>query len=399
MATAAVDGRADPTLRSLGWSVYLPTFIFAMGQGAVIPVVALTARDLGASVGIASLAVAVRGIGTMAFDIPAGKLVARVGERRAMLVATAILGASLVGCVAATSALVFSACMFLMGCGWSVWLLARLTYVSDVMPLHLRGRALSTLGGTQRIGNFVGPLAGAAAVTAIGLDGAYWFHLVLAGVGCAVLFLVAEPHASTPPSGHPPLRVRAIARDHRDTLVTAGVAAVSIGVLRASRQVVLPLWADAIGLDAAAVSVVFGISAAMDMVLFYPAGLASDRWGRKVVAVPCMTVMATGLLLLPLTGSFATILAVGVLLGFGNGLGSGIIMTLGSDFAPAVGRAEFLGVWRLIGDVGTAGGPLVVAGTTAVASLGAASGAIGALGLAGAGLVLLRMPEPLHRAR
>src|SRR4028118_1976007 len=48
--------------------------------------------------------------------------------------------------------------------------------------------------------------------------------------------------------------------------------------------------------------------------------------------------------------------------GGGTGLGSGIVMTRGSDFAPAIGRAEFLGVWRLVSDVGTAGGPLVVAG-------------------------------------
>ena len=40
---------------------------------------------------------------------------------------------------------------------------------------------------------------------------------------------------------------------------------------------------------------------------------------------------------------------VALLLGFGNGLGSGIVMTLGADFAPARGRAEFLGVWRLVG--------------------------------------------------
>lgn len=388
------EGR-DPTLRSLGWSVYLPTFIFAVGQGAVIPVVALSARDLGASVALAGLAVAVRGIGTMVFDIPAGNLVARVGERRAMLVATAILAASLAGCVAAPSPVVFAAAMFVMGCGWSVWLLARLTYVSDVMPVHLRGRALSTLGGIQRIGNFVGPLAGAVAVTTLGLDGAYWFHLVLAVVGCVLLFVVAEPHASTPPTGHPPLRVRVIGRDHRSSLLTAGVGAVTIGVLRASRQVVLPLWGEAIGLDAAAVSVIFGISAGIDMVLFYPAGLASDRWGRKAVAVPCMTLMAVGLLVLPLTVDFPTMVGVGLLLGFGNGLGSGIIMTLGSDLAPALGRAEFLGVWRLIGDVGTAGGPLVVSGLGAAASLGAASVAVGALGLAGAAFVVLAMPEPL----
>lgn len=393
---SAHDTATEPTVRSLATSVYLPTLIFAVGQGAVVPVVALAARDVGASVALAGLAVALRGIGVMAFDVPAGKLVARIGERRAMLVATGILVASLVGAVASPSPLPFAASMFVMGCGWSIWLLARLTYVSDVIPAHLRGRALSTLGGVQRIGGFVGPFLGAVAVTAAGIDGAYYVHIALAVVGCAVLYLVPDPHPSTPPTGHPPMRVGAIGREHRQTFLTAGVAAAAVGVLRASRQVVLPLWADSIGLDAAQVSIIFGMSAALDMTLFYPAGAVSDRWGRKAVAIPCLSLMATGLLLVPFTGSFWSLAAVGLLLGFGNGLGSGIVMTLGSDFAPAVGRAEFLGVWRLVSDVGTAGGPLAVAGIETVASLATASVSVGAIGLAGALLVLIRVPEPLH---
>ena len=90
---------------------------------------------------------------------------------------------------------------------------------------------------------------------------------------------------------------------------------------------------------------------------------------------------------------------VGALLGFGNGMGSGIVMTLGSDFAPASGRAAFLGVWRFLGDVGTAGGPLVVGAVAGALSLGAASSCIGVIGLAGAVLIATRVPEPLHAIR
>ncbi|MGD9796786.1 MAG: MFS transporter, partial [Acidimicrobiia bacterium] len=75
------EPRTPPTLRSLGPGVYLPSFIFAVGQGAVIPIVALVAKDLGASVAVAGLVVAGRGLGTLAFDLPAGWLVSRYGER------------------------------------------------------------------------------------------------------------------------------------------------------------------------------------------------------------------------------------------------------------------------------------------------------------------------------
>jgi MFS family permease len=384
----------ERTIRSLWFTVYLPAFLFAAGQGAIVPQVALTARSLGATIGIAGLAVAMRGVGTMAFDIPAGMLVGRFGERRAMVVATGLLVVALIGCVTATSAWVFLLWMFVLGCGWAVWLLTRLT-VSEVMPPHLRGRALATMGGVQRIGTFVGPFLGAGAVVLIGFDGAYYVHLILAVAGAGVLLVVPDLDSANRTPAHTKLDIVGMARRHSTAFVTGGVGVLAIGVLRASKQVVLPLWAEHIGLDAVAVGLIFGISAAIDMTLFYPAGSISDRFGRKSVALPSMALMSVGTLLIPLSHDFLTLTLVGLLFGFGNGLGSGIIMTLGADFSPQRGRAEFLGVWRFVGDVGTAGGPLV-ASAIAAASLVGASVAVGAIGLAGAALVLWKMPEP-HR--
>ena len=46
-------------------------------------------------------------------------------------------------------------------------------------------------------------------------------------------------------------------------------------------------------------------------------------------------------------------------------------MTLGADYSPAVGRAHFLGVWRLMSDLGSTGGPALLSGATALFSLAA----------------------------
>ncbi|MBK6320288.1 MAG: MFS transporter [Dehalococcoidia bacterium] len=87
---------------------------------------------------------------------------------------------------------------FLMGCGWSVWLLARLSYVTDVMPVHLRGRALSTLGGINRAGNFFGPFLGAAAAVVAGLEGAYVVHLVSAVLAAGLLLVLMRGESALP---------------------------------------------------------------------------------------------------------------------------------------------------------------------------------------------------------
>ena len=105
------------------------------------------------------------------------------------------------------------------------------------------------------------------------------------------------------------------------------------------------------------------------MLLFYPAGSVMDRLGRKWVAVPSMFVLGLAHLLLPLTHSTVTLTAVALLMGVGNGLGAGVIMTLGADASPPVGRAQFLGAFRLFADTGNGAGPLLLAGATALLGL------------------------------
>ena len=75
------------------------------------------------------------------------------------------------------------------------------------------------------------------------------------------------------------------------------------------------------------------------------------------------------------------------LIAAGNGLGAGIVMTLGADASPTEGRSQFLGAWRLCGDIGNSGGPLLVSAVAAVAPLAVACLTLGVLGLAGAGWV------------
>jgi MFS family permease len=103
-------------------------------------------------------------------------------------------------------------------------------------------------------------------------------------------------------------------------------------------------------------------------------------------------------MMLPLAHSFLPFLAVAFISGLGNGFGAGIVMTLGADFAPDVGRGEFLGVWRLLADLGQAGGPAIISLLTGIGSLSLAALTSGGIGVAGAAMFLIFVPETLNRA-
>jgi MFS family permease len=148
-------------------------------------------------------------------------------------------------------------------------------------------------------------------------------------------------------------------------------------------------------------SLLFGLSGALDMLLFYPAGKVMDRLGRLWVAVPSMLVMAVGLAILPFMHTVAGVAVAAAVLGVGNGMGSGIVMTLGADVAPADTRPTFLSVWRLFQDTGDAVGPLVLAGGAALGSLAAGVWATAALGAGSAAALARWVPRysPLANLR
>src|SRR6478736_4088966 len=191
----------------------------------------------------------------------------------------------------------------------------------------------------------------------------------------------------------PRVSTAGLVRRHRRLLATLGLAVVLVGAVRATRQVVLPLWSEHLGFAPATTSLVFGISGAVDMLLFYPAGRVMDRRGRLWVAVPSMLVLGGAIAVLPLTSTLGGLAVVAMVMGFGNGIGSGILMTLGADVAPPDARAQFLGVWRVLQDSGAAAGPLVVSAVAAAGSLAAGIVTMGAAGLLAAGALAAFVPR------
>lgn len=396
MAEQRTGSVPELTLREIAPAAFLPPALFAVGQGAIAPVVVITATDLGASPAIAALVVAAAGVGQIIADIPAGALVQRFGERTTMLGAAALTVLALLGCLLAPTLAVFVAAIFLTGAGTAVWLLARQAYVTEFVPFRLRATAMSTLGGVYRIGLFVGAFAGGAVMLMTGPWGAYAVHIV-AIIAAATVLIGVKDLAGDSPTRRDPERARArvgtVLRGQRSLFATLGVGVLVISATRAARQVVLPLWGQHLGLSPAAISVIFGLSGAVDMLLFYPAGRVMDRFGRVWVAVPSMVVLGGSLAMVPLTQSALTLTVVGLLMGIGNGMGSGLVMTLGADLAPPDQRPVFLGIWRVFADVGSGLGPFVIAGITAVATLGVGIAAMGAVGLVGAGLLGVWVPR------
>lgn len=387
-------------LRSVALAAFAPAALFGVASGAMLPVIVTSAYARGASTAVTAFIGALLGLGSLLSNIPAGVLATRIGERRAMLAAAAITLAGLLLCLidigrSTASLAVYAGGVFLVGAAGSVYNLARQSYLTELVPPEMRARALSTLGGMMRIGVFAGPFLGAAATAAGGVACAYLVS-VTAVLGAAAVVHRVPDIELTPAERLAGAEVTTLTvlREHWRLLATLGLGVLLLSAIRQTRQTVIPLWAHHLGLSPADSSIVYGIAGAVDALTFYPAGKVMDLHGRRVVAVPCVLIMGVACMVMPLTHGLMGLVIVAMLIGFGNGIGSGIVMTLAADVSPPAGRLTFLGVWRELSDAGAALGPVILSAATGAGGLGTGLFVSGCVGLA-AGAALWRwIPRP-----
>ncbi len=401
--------------RSIALPALLPTLIFSIGEGALIPIIPIAAGNLGASLAIAGLVAAVLTIGELFGNIPSGWLIARIGERPAMIGAAALSIVGLVICVIAPTPLALGFGIFLVGLSAAVFALARHAFMTSFVPIAYRARALSTLGGIFRLGFFIGPFITALTIELTGsASSAFWIHIVACLIAAVILVTLPDPTASFGAVRTVRLGTRELREgealveqessglfrtiyENRAVLSRLGIGAALIGALRASKNVILPLWAVSIGISDTNTALIIGIAGAVDFTLFYAGGAIMDRFGRLWTALPSMIGLGIGHLVLAFTHDLPTnvgwFIFAAMFISLANGIGAGILMTLGADLAPRANPAPFLGAWRFTGGLGGAGAPLLIAGVTAAASLAVAAGMLGVLGLVGAGVLARYLPR------
>ncbi|HCV00828.1 MAG: MFS transporter [Dehalococcoidia bacterium] len=396
------NGAQTFELRSLIGGIYLPALFFGIGQWMIIPAIPQFADELGASVFLSGVIFAARGAGSMVGDVPSGLLVSRLGGRATMTTGVLLTAATAAAMGFSSGPMVLGLFTLLNGVAFALWHVSRLAYLTETVPTEYRGRALSLVGGVTRVGFFAGPIIGGVLGTIGGLETVFFAQaLVILIAALLVATRLPEMNAGDAGvSGRETVSLRSVALAERRSLLVAGSVAVTLVLIRHGRQFLIPVWGrEALDLNPFEIGLVFGFASAIDMAMFYPVGVVMDRWGRKWTIVPSLVVLSTSLLLMPLTGGFVSFLLVGLLSGFGNGLGSGAVMTLGADLAPREATGPFLGLWRLVGDTGAVAAPPVVGAIEAVLTLGTAAVSTGAIGIVGGVVMLLLVRETLSRSR
>ncbi len=378
--------------RDLVLPIYAPSFLLSAAEGALLPILPISATNYGLGLAEASIVAGVMLIAAMLFEIPASWITTAIGERRAMLVATAsstfLLGFAFLDL--GYWALLIAAGGF--GASHSLFGLARHSLLTHLATGGQRPKAMALLGGMFRGGWAFGPIISSGVILGFGLQAGYLTAMAMTALaGVSVLMVKAKSLASTPNGLQG--NIWQVAKQEAPKLLTLGVASGIISGARTVRLIGLPLLAVALGLDAATSSFIFGITGVIDFALFYLSGIIMERYGKFWSSVPTLLMLGVAYLFTFLVTDLVSFWILASVTALANAISAGINMVLGADLAPEGARSEFLASFRLLTSGGSAVAPVVISGLTALFSLPAALAIAGLGNFVGAYLFWKYLPR------
>ena len=382
-------------------ALFVPHFFAALMMGIALPVLPLYLAELGAGYALIGVVISANPLGSFLGNFPAGTLLTRFGIRTAMI-SGLVMNLLFVGAIYfMVNLLAVGLSWFLAGLGISFYEMARFQFIAQAIENRIRGRSVSTMGGVSRMGRVVGPLIGGFVAETAGFRTTFlWMAACLAiMLLLTLLFVPGDLGGKTSEHRRAPFSKSLFRtfREHRYTFATAGLVVIIFQLVREARPVIFPLFgADVLGLDVVQIGILMSLGSTVDSLMFIPAGLLMDKLGRKWALIPSLFLQGLAYFLLPLTSTLQTIRADAALIGFGNGLSSGGVLTLGADMAPEENTTSFLAAWRMLGATGHFLGPNIVGIIAGALTLGPASLAVGLLGWIGALVYLRAVPETLR---
>lgn len=372
--------------------VYLPSLLFMMAEGALLPIIPTTAQSFGAGLALAGAIAGALMLGALLSEIPSALINAAIGERRSMILAGFVGAVGAIAGLFAPNMVLLALGMALVGASHSLFGLARHSFLAEHVPLPKRARSMSILGGMFRGGLALGPVISSVVIVALGLDAAYLASaLMLVLVSLILLTVDADSMRCTPSQNRGNTWI--ITKREKNKLRTLGVASAIISGIRNIRMIALPLFAIQIGIDTSTAALIIGLTGIIDFALFYLSGIIMDKYGRFWTSVPTLMVFGIVYILFFTMDDIFTFTLFASLTALANALSSGINMVLGADLAPADARNEFLAVFRLITTSGNAFSPFVLSGVTAIAGLSVGMGVAGGLSIFGAYMFWRFLPK------
>ena len=363
--------------------LFLIFFMWSFGSGGIQLARPLFAFQVTESIFLVTVMVSITGTARILAGPLTGFLTDRFGRKPLVIFGAALRGAGSLGQFFVDDYVTFIVLEFFAQAGVAIFITSATVLISDVTTRETRGRFLAVRTLSGRFGQVAGPATGGLIASLVALKWVFLFDSITKfGIVLVVLLLIREsrpsgdrvPAAAT--AANDPTAKLAKARINlkpfaNRTFVALGAATIAGTLLQQGITFsVLPVYAtEEVGITAGGLGALVSMAALLGMLVAYPNGMVSDRFGRKYSLAPGLMMLALGAVLLALSPTYAVLVLAMMAFGAGEGVIIGTTQAFVMDLAPTEGRGAFLGLWTTVRSVPSVLVPLLIGGL--YASVGA----------------------------
>jgi DHA1 family multidrug resistance protein-like MFS transporter len=347
-----------------------------LGLSMVSPILPSYAQDFHVSYALVGLIISAFGIARIIMDLPVGKVSQKFNKKLIMLIGLVLVSFSSILAGVAPSYSILLLARFIEGAGSAIFITTASILLGQVVSGTRRGTLMSIYSGMLLLGTIFGPSFGGALATSYNIHAPFFAYAIVSAIGIIpTLVLPKESHAISPVHTSYTFSLR----DIKDALSNNGFLLILPAIFclffirTGVRSTLFPLFAaNDLKLSADTIGILLtiaGITTALSMV---PIGIISDRIGRRNPLILCLALSAVFSIGIAFATNFISLLVMIGAYGAAIGL-SGPIAAYVTDIAPPDKISIYMGLYRMIGDIGFVVGPLFlgfIADITSVTSEG-----------------------------
>lgn len=339
--------------------IYVTFFAWGLGTGSLQLARPLFAFEVTGNIFLVSFLVASSSVARIISGPLTGYLTDRWGRKPLVIAGAAIRGLTTLGQFYTETYVPFFILEFIGQMGVSMWTTSTGVLVGDVTTPQNRGRVMAVRTMSSRIGFVAGPaIAGALAVT-LGLKYVFLFSTLTKIINLVVMFWISESRPEEARqrnkegggegAGSLLLSVFLTKTFIALAIVTFGLSMMQMGVF----QTLVPVYSqEEVGLSELDIGNLVSFASIIALIVAFPNGAISDRYGRKASLVPGMMFLAASAVLLAFSGDYLWIVAMMVMYGIAEGMVQGSTQVYAVDLAPPERRGMVVGVWSIFMSLG-----------------------------------------------
>jgi MFS family permease len=339
------------------------TFLGFLDTHLLIPIIALYAYGLGASVGIIGLIIGLYSITNTPANILFGRLIDRVGYKVPLI-------AGLIG--DALSMFCYSICRLpihlalvrtIHGISGGLIGPATMSVTADYSNKAQKGRAMGFYGMSLATATLVGYGLGGVIVSRLGYQALFLFGAIMLVTGAMLSLLLPR----TPKKDNIAARV-SISESFRKAKGLFRRRGLTVSYCSIFAQyfafggvvTLLPLYVRSLGMEAFHVGILLATFAIMFIILQFPSGALSDKVGRLIPTAAGLSLSIVSLVMLPSAVTFPLLVVVMALYGTAYGILFPSISALVADNTIPEERGMATGIFHAFLTAGVATGAPII---------------------------------------